>query len=140
MGNDSIKDAIVRHLEKNNVLNEEFYISLDEDANTLKKMREEVDRGLLNLKKHIISSNLPLIIDRMFKGENEEVIKMVKNTNNKVLYFNFTEELNRFLILFEQYQQHSQFNSPDLEDIKDTFALKDDQLCGLIKEINLDNK
>tara|TARA_R110000824_G_scaffold54915_2_gene151433 strand:- start:3436 stop:3858 length:423 start_codon:yes stop_codon:yes gene_type:complete len=140
MGNDSIKDAIVRHLEKNNVLNEEFYISLDEDANTLKKMREEVDRGLLNLKKHIISSNLHLIIDRMFKGENEEVIKMVKNTNNKVLFFNFTEELNRFLILFEQYQQHSQFNSPDLEDIKDTFALKDDQLCGLIKEINLDNK
>lgn len=140
MSNEAIKDAIVRHLEKNNVLNEEFYISLDEDASTLKKMREEVDRGLLQLKKHIISSNLHLIIDRMFKGENEEVIKMVKNTKNKVLFFNFTEELNRFLILFEQYQQHSQFNSPDLEDIKDTFALKDDQLCGLIKEINLDNK
>ena len=140
MSNEAIKDAIVRHLEKNNVLNEEFYISLDEDASTLKKMREEVDRGLLQLKKHIISSNLHLIIDRMFKGENEEVIKMVKNTKNKVLFFNFTEELNRFLILFEEYQQHSQFNSPDLEDIKDTFALKDDQLCGLIKEINLDNK
>jgi len=140
MGNDAIKDAIQRHLEKSNVLNEEFYNSLYEDATTLKKMREEVDRGLLQLKKHIISSNLHLIIDRMFKGENEEVIKMVKNTKNKVLFFNFTEELNRFLILFEEYQQHSQFNSPDLEDIKDTFALKDDQLCGLIKEINLDNK
>ena len=103
-------------------------------------MRQDVDESLLTLKKHTISSNLQLIIDRIFKGENEDVIKMVKHTQNKSFFFNFTEELNRFLILFEKYQQHCQFISPDIEDIKETFALGDDQLCKLIAEINLDKK
>jgi len=140
MENKSIKNAIIKHLKKSNVLSGEFYNSLYEDTTTLKNLRQEIDDTLLNLKKHTISSNLHLIIDRIFKGENEEVIKMIKHTRNKGLFFNFTEELNRFLILFEKYQQHTQFNSPDLEDIKETFALKDDQLYELINEINLDNK
>ena len=140
MGNDAIKDAIKKHLEKSNVLNEEFYNSLHEDNTRLKKLREEIDESLLNLKKHLISSNLHLLIDRIFKGENEEVINMVKYTSNKGLFFNFTEELTRFLILFGKYEQHYQFNSPDLEDIKETFSLKDDQLYGLITEIYLDKK
>jgi len=126
MENKSIKNAIIKHLKKSNVLNEEFYNSLYEDVITLKKLRQEIDDTLLNLKKHTISSNLHLIIDRIFKGENEEVIKMIKYTRNKGLFFNFTEELTRFLILFEKYEQHCQFSSPDLEDIKETFALKDD--------------
>ena len=103
-------------------------------------MRQEVDESLLTLKKHTISSNLHLIIDRIFKGGNEDVIKMIKHTQNKSFFFNFTEELNRFLILFERYQQHCQFISPDIEDIKETFALRDDQLCELITEINLVKK
>ena len=139
MGNEAIKEAIQKHLEKNNSLNEEFYTGLQEEVVQLNALREDVDNGLLELKKHIISSNLHLIIDRIFKGENEEVIKMIKNTRNKGMFFNFTEEFNRFLILFEQYIQNIDFDSPDLGEIKETFALNDHQLYELINEISLDN-
>jgi len=140
MGNEAIKDAITNHLKKHNKLNEEFYHSLQQDVIQLHALRQDVDNGLLELKKHIISSNLHLIIDRIFKGENEEVIKMITNTRNKELFFNFTEEFNRFLILFEQYAQNIDFDSPDLGEIKETFALNDQQLYELINEISLDNK
>jgi len=140
MGNDAIKEAILKHLQKHNRLDEGFYISLQQDVIQLNALREDVDNGLLELKKHIISSNLHLIIDRMFKGENEEVIKMLKNTRNKGVFFNFTEEFNRFLILFEQYIQNIEFDCPDLDEIKETFALNDQQLYELINEISLDNK
>ena len=140
MGNDAIKDAILKHLEKNNLLTEEFYRGLINDTSKLKSLREDVDGGLLNLKKHIISSNLHLIIERIFKGDNEEVIKMLKGTHRRELFFDFTEEFNRFLILFEQYIQNIEFDSPDLEEIKGTFALTDQQLCELINEISLGNK
>ena len=140
MGNNAIKDAIQKHLEKNNILNEEFYSSLQQDVVQLNALRNDVDNGLLELKKNIIASNLHLIIDRIFKGEKEDVIKMLKNTRNKEVFFNFTEEFNRFLILFEQYIQNIEFDSPDLDEIKETFALNDQQLYELINEISLDNK
>ena len=108
MGNKSIKNAIIKHLQKSNVLDEEYYISLHKDVTELKKLRQELDDALL------------------------------KHTQNKGLFFNFTEELNTFLILFERYQQHCQFISPDIEDIKETFALKDTHLCELISEMRLD--
>lgn len=140
MGNDAIKEAITKHLQKNNTLDDNYYTGLVDDANQLNALREDVDNGLLELKKHIISSNLHLIVDRIFKGENEEVIKMIKNTRNKELFFDFTEEFNKFLILFEQYTQNLEFDSPDISDLKETFALNDQQVFELIKEINLDNK
>ena len=140
MGNDAIKEAITKHLQKNNTLDDNYYTGLVDDANQLNALREDVDNGLLELKKHIISSNLHLIVDRIFKGENEEVIKMIKNTRNKELFFDFTEEFNKFLILFEQYTQNLEFDSPDISDLKETFALNDQQVFELIKEINLVNK
>tara|TARA_Y100000401_G_scaffold48067_1_gene37240 strand:- start:297 stop:719 length:423 start_codon:yes stop_codon:yes gene_type:complete len=140
MGNDAIKEAITKHLQKNNTLDGSYYAGLVNDANQLNALREDVDNGLLELKKHIISSNLHLIVDRIFKGENEEVIKMIKNTRNKELFFDFTEEFNKFLILFEQYTQNLEFDSPDISDLKETFALNDQQVFELINEINLDNK
>ena len=140
MKNDAIKDAIKKHLQKQNTLNEEFYSSLQQESLQLNALREDVDLGLLELKKDLIAANLHLIIDRIFKGENEEVIKMLKNTRNKEVFFNFTEEFNRFLILFEQYTQNLEFDSPDLGEIKETFALNDHQLYELINEISLDNK
>ena len=128
MGNDAIKEAITKHLQKNNTLDDNYYTGLVDDANQLNALREDVDNGLLELKKHIISSNLHLIVDRIFKGENEEVIKMIKNTRNKELFFDFTEEFNKFLILFEQYTQNLEFDSPDISDLKETFALNDQQV------------
>jgi len=139
MGNDAIKEAINKHLKKNNTLTPQYYSELVEDVNRLNAFREDLDSGLLELKKDIIAANLHLIIDRIFKGENEEVIKMIKNTRSKEVFFDFTEEFNKFIILFEKYREHLEFDSPDISEIKETFALNDKQVCNLINEINLDN-
>ena len=140
MGNDAIKNAIDVYLSKDNEVTKEFYEKLLTESQKLDSLRKDVDAGLLELKKHIISSNLHLIIDRIFKGDNEEVIKMINNTRNRTLFYDFTEEFNKFLILFEQYATNLEFTSPDLGELKETFALKDSQLIDIIKEINLDNK
>ena len=140
MGNDAIKNAIDVYLSKDNEVTKEFYEKLLTESQKLDSLRKDVDVGLLELKKHIISSNLHLIIDRIFKGDNEEVIKMINNTRNRTLFYDFTEEFNKFLILFEQYATNLEFTSPDLGELKETFALKDSQLIDIIKEINLDNK
>ncbi len=88
MGNDAIKDAIIKHLKKDNLLNEDFYISLQEEVVQLNALRSDADNGLLELKKNVINSNLHLIIDRIFKGDNEGVIKMLKNTRDKEYIYN----------------------------------------------------
>lgn len=140
MSNDAIKNAVETYLSKSNEINKEFYNNLLVESQQFDSIRDEVDSGLLELKKNVISSNLHLIIDRIFKGENDEVIKMLRNTRNREVFYNFTDEFNDFLILFEKYVDNLEFVSPDLGGVKETFALKDKQLVELIKEISLDNK
>ena len=138
--NDAIKNAIIKHLEKKNVITESFYKSLGEDAAKVNDIREDIDSYLLNLKMKIIKSNFHLLVDKIFKEDKEGVIDILKGTGDRTVFFDFTEEFGKFLILFENYTQQYEFNSPDLENLKDTFALKDKELYQLIKEINLDNK
>ena len=140
MNNNAIKNAVKHYLSKSNDTNKDYFENLLNESNQLESLREDVDVGLLNLKKHIIASNLHLIIDRIFKGDNEEVIKMLQNTKNKTLFYDFTEEFNKFLILFEQYINNLEFSSPDLGELKEVFVLNDEKLFEIIKEINLDNK
>ena len=92
MSNDAIKNAVETYLSKSNEINKEFYNNLLVESQQFDSIRDDVDSGLLELKKNVISSNLHLIIDRIFKGENDEVIKMLRNTRNREVFYNFTEE------------------------------------------------
>jgi len=140
MGNDAIKDAIKKHLEKNNIIKEDGYPILLNESKKSKVFRDKVDEELLNLKIKIINSNFHLLLDKIFKEDKEGVLAIVKNTKDRTIFFDVTEAFGKFLISFEQYTQNYEFECPDLEDIKETFALKDNQLYELIEEIYLDNK
>lgn len=140
MNNEGIKKAIDYFLSKNNETNKEFYENLLVESNQLESLREDVDAGLLRLKKSIIASNLHLIIDKIFKGNNDDVIEILQNTKNRSLFYDFTEEFNKFLILYEQYNNKLEFSSPDLGELKELFVLKDEKLFEIIKEINLDKQ
>lgn len=139
MSNDAIKDAIKKHLQKNNVLTD-TYPTLLKEAKTSQVYREKVDEELLNLKIKIINSNFHLLMEKIFKEDKEGALTIVKNTKDRTIFFDVTEAFGKFLISFEQYCQYYTLDSPDLEDIKETFALKDNQLYELIEEIYLDNK
>ncbi len=140
MENESIKNAINKHLKKNNIITENFYSDLSNDVETVKSLRLDIDKKLLNLKINIIKSNLHLLIDKIFKEDIEGVINILKGIKDKTIFFDFTENFTEFLILFERYLENYEFNSPDLAELKEVFALNDTQLCELIKEINLDKE
>ena len=138
MKNTAIKEAIQKHLRKNNVNESQFYNSLLKDMEKLNTYRSTVDDELLNLKRIIKKTNFHILIDKIIKEDTEGIIDILKNTKDRIIFFDFIDNFSKFLILFEQYSQNYEFNYPDLEDIKETFALRDDQLHQLIKEINLD--
>jgi len=140
MKNTAIKEAIQKHLRKNTVNESQFYNSLLKDMEKLNICRASVDDELLNLKRIIRKSNSHTLIDKIIKEDTEGIIDILKNTEDRIIFFDFIDNFSKFLILFEQYSQNYEFNYPDLEDIKETFALRDDQLHQLIKEINLDSK
>ena len=78
MSNDAIKDAIQKHLEKNNILKDNFYPSLLNEAKKSKVFRDKVDEELLNLKIKIINSNFHLLLEKIFKEDKEGVLEYSK--------------------------------------------------------------
>ena len=140
MKNTAIKEAIQKHLKKNNVNESQFYNSLLKDMEKLNTYRDSVDNELLNLRRIIEKSNFHILIDKIIKEDIEGIIDILKNTKDRIIFFDFIDNFSKCVVLFEQYAQVYEFNYPDLEDIKETFALRDDQLHQLIKEISLDSK
>ena len=138
--NESIKNAIIKHLEKKNVITENFYSELTEETKKIKSLRDKVDIYLLDIKKEIIKTNFNLLIDKIFKEDKESVVTILKNTKNRINFYDVLEEIGKLLVSFEQYNENYELNSPELTTLKEIFALKDEQLYELINEINLDKK
>tara|TARA_Y100000310_G_C20458306_1_gene704121 strand:+ start:142 stop:564 length:423 start_codon:yes stop_codon:yes gene_type:complete len=140
MMNESIKNAIIKHLEKKNVITENFYSELTEETKKIKSLRDKVDISLFDIKKEIIKTNFNLLIDKIFKEDKESVVTILKNTKNRINFYDVLEEIGKLLVSFEQYNENYELNSPELTTLKEIFALKDEQLYELINEINLDKK
>ncbi len=138
--NESIKNAIIKHLEKKNVITENFYSELTEETKKIKSLRDKVDISLFDIKKEIIKTNFNLLIDKIFKEDKESVVTILKNTKNRINFYDVLEEIGKLLVSFEQYNENYELNSPELTTLKEIFALKDEQLYELINEINLDKK
>jgi hypothetical protein len=140
MSNESIKKAIKKYLENNNIITEEFYRELSSESENIKSSRENINESFFNLKKYIIKTNFNILIDKIFKEDKEGSLNILKGIKNRSDFFDFLEEFSKFLILFEKYNHNYEFNSPDLAGLKETFALKDEEVYELIREINLDNE
>ena len=142
--NDSIKDAILKFIEKNNLLGDgEINESLENlllDASHMKTLRSDLNKCILDLKIQIIKTNTMLLFENVFKGNEEKVVEILNNTRDPKIFYDLSDSLNKLLITFNQYKSNYNFNSTDLKSIKESFVLDDDKLVELIKEINLDNK
>jgi hypothetical protein len=142
--NDAIKNAILKFIEKNNLLGDgEINESLENlllDASHMKSLRTDLNKCILDLKIQIIKTNTMLLFDNVFKDNNEKVVEILNNTKDPKIFYDLSDSLNKLLITFNQYKSNYNFNSTDLKSIKESFVLDDDKLVELIKEINLDNK
>ncbi len=138
--NDAIKNAIISFLEKKGLLTETTYKELNNDADKLKSLREDIDDEFLKLKINIIKSNIMLLNERIFKDDVEGALQVLINTKDKTVFYDYIDSLNNLLIKLVQYDTSLGFDSPELKTIKENFFLKDEELVNIINEIYLDNK
>lgn len=140
MSNEAIKNALLKYLESENHLEKNTIFSLKKEVDIIKSKRVEVDDTILNTKINIIKSNVHLLIDKIHREDKEGVLKILKNTKDIGVFYDFLESMNDLLKKYGDYENNYSYESPELLDLKETFVLNDHQLTDLITEINLDNK
>jgi hypothetical protein len=136
----ALKDAVNRHITTKLSLNEEEIKKLGEDVEEIGKLKKSVDDSLLDVKIKMMNSSSQLLLEKIFKDEHNGSLEILKNTRDLTVFYNFLESMDRLLINFNKYKEAYEFNSPDLFEIRETFALKDEQLREIITDICLDNK
>jgi hypothetical protein len=140
MVNEKIKSVVKDFLTKNNLSTDENMETLLLEVDNIKTLRDNVDKLIFEVKKNIIRSNSHLLIDKIFKDDNEGVIEILKNTRDRILFFDFIESLDLLVTEFEKYYTNYKENSPELYQMRENFFLTDKSIHEIITEINLDNK
>jgi hypothetical protein len=140
MVNEKIKSVVKDFLTKNNLSTDENMETLLLEVDNIKTLRDNVDKLIFEVKKNIIRSNSHLLIDKIFKDDNEGVIEILKNTRDRILFFDFIESLDLLVTEFEKYYNNYKENSPELYQMRENFFLTDKSIHEIITEINLDNK
>lgn len=140
MGNDAIKNALLKYLKGENALENNNISDLKSEVDNIKLLRDTVDDDILKTKISVINSSTHLLIDKIHRDDKESVLKILKNTKDKTVFYDFIESMNNLLINYYKYEENYTIESPELLDLKETFVLNDHQLSDLITEINSDNK
>ena len=140
MGNKAIKNALLKYLKGENALENNNISDLKSEVDKIKLLRDTVDDDILKTKISVINSSTPLLIDKIHRDDKESVLKILKNTRDKTVFYDFIESMNNLLINYYKYEENYNSESPELLDLKETFVLNDHQLSDLITEIDLDNK
>lgn len=140
MGNKAIKNALLKYLKGENALENNNISDLKSEVDKIKLLRDSIDDDILKTKISIINSSTHLLIDKIHRDDKESVLKILKNTRDKTVFYDFIESMNNLLINYYKYEENYSNESPELLDLKETFVLNDHQLSDLITEIDLDNK
>jgi hypothetical protein len=140
MGNNAIKNALLKYLKGENALENNNISDLKSEVDKIKLLRDSLDDDILKTKISIINSSTHLLIDKIHRDDKESVLKILKNTRDKTVFYDFIESMNNLLINYYKYEENYINESPELLDLKETFVLNDHQLSDLITEIDLDNK
>tara|TARA_R110000782_G_scaffold171955_3_gene263641 strand:+ start:758 stop:1180 length:423 start_codon:yes stop_codon:yes gene_type:complete len=140
MGNNAIKNALVKYLGEEKHLENNNLNDLKSEVDIIKSLRDKVDDNIMKTKISVINSSTHLLIDKIHRDDKEGVLRILKNTRDKTVFYDFVESMNELLINYYKYEENYKNESPELLDLKETFVLNDHQLNDLITEINLDSK
>jgi len=140
MGNDAIKNALLKYLEGEKSLVNNSISDLKSEVDVIKIMRDKIDDNILKTKISVINSSTHLLIDKIHRDDKEGVLQILKNTRDKTVFYDFIESMNELLINYYKYEENYKNESPELMDLKETFVLNDHKLTELITEISLDSK
>jgi hypothetical protein len=139
MDNEGLKKSVIRIVSKNGELTPSYLTELKENSETIKNMRDKLDINLERLKINIIKSSTHLLIDKIHKGDVESSLKILENTRDRTVFFDFISIMDETLVLFEEYYQKLELKCSDIKELKENLGLNDHRLYKLLSEINLDN-
>lgn len=139
MDNEGLKKSVIRIVSKNRELTPNYLSELKENSEIIKTMRVRIDQNLERLKIVIIKSSTHLLIDKIHKSDIESSLKILENTRDRTLFFDFISILDETLVLFEEYYQKLDLKCVDIKELKENLGLNDHRLHTILSEINLDN-
>jgi hypothetical protein len=138
MENDGVTNSVIRFINKNGELTPQYLFDIKEKISVLRDLREKIDSALDRLKINIIKSNTHLLIDKVHRGDIETSLKILENTRDRSVFYDFITLFDELVVLNEQYLQKYENEYSDIKDIKDNLGLNDYKLFKIISEISLE--
>jgi hypothetical protein len=139
MDNEGLKTAIIRVVNKNYDVTPENLNGLKESSDIIQQLRVKIDNKLEEIKINIIKSSTHLLIDKIHRGDVETSIKILENTGDRTVFYDFIALFDELLILHEEYHQKLDFECSIIKEIKENLGINDHKIHKVISEINLGN-
>ncbi len=80
-----------------------------------------------------------MLIEKVHRGDVESSLKILDNTRDRSVFFDFISILDNLLVLHEEYYQKLDISCSDIKDLKDNLGINDHKLHKVINELYLDN-
>jgi len=138
MENEGVTNSVIRFINKKDELIPQYLSEMKDKISVLRDLREKIDSALDRLKINIIKSSTHLLIDKIHRGDIETSLKILENTRDRSVFYDFITLFDELVVLNEQYLQKYENEYSDIKDIKDNLGLNDYKLYKIINEISLD--
>lgn len=139
MDNEGLKNSVIKFISKGSDLTPELLSDLKIKSQSVKNLRDNIDTKLEQIKLSIIKSSVHLLIDKIHRGDIETSLKILENTRDRSVFYDFISLFDELIILYEQYYQELDINSTEIKDIKENLGMNDHKMYKIINEIILDN-
>jgi len=139
MDNEGLKSSVVRVVGKGGEISSDNLKELKQNSDTIKDVRDKLDSTLEQLKVNIIRSSAHLLIEKIHRGDIESSLKILDNTRDRSVFFDFISILDNLLVLHEEYYQKLDMSCSDIKELKDNLGINDHKLHKVINELYLDN-
>jgi hypothetical protein len=99
MDNEGLKISVVRVVGKGGEISSDNLKELKQNSDTIKDVRDKLDSTLEQLKVNIIRSSAHLLIEKVHRGDIESSLKILDNTRDRSVFFDFISILDNLLVL-----------------------------------------
>ena len=139
MDNEGLKSSVVRVIGKDGEISSDNLKELKQNSDTIKDVRDKLDSTLEQLKVNIIRRSAHLLIEKIHRGDIESSLKILDNTRDRSVFFDFISILDNLLVLHEEYYQKLDMSCSDIKELKENLGINDHKLHKVINELYLDN-
>lgn len=134
-----INEILLKKIEKNlterGILNDDTYSEIKLGVEKLSEIRMNIDTIVIELKRVILDNSIHLLQDRVMNQNINGVIEILDNTKNVVDFYGYLEKKEELIKEYSKYKLLYEENYPELKEIKDSLALKDEELINIVIEI-----